>query len=248
MAFQILLLIMLSVFIVSLISVLVIFLMRLSEEKLFWIVSFAAGVLISAAFLDLLPEAVNKGGYNAFAFALMGIVGFFILERFLHWHHHHSKHDRKGRIHSIVYMVLIGDGIHNFIDGTIIAASFLADIRVGFAATIAIVLHEIPQEIGDAGILIYSGLSRMKAAILNLLSAATAFAGAILAYSFAPRIEGLTVFLIGFAAGGFIYIATVDLLPELKGETNIRNSGTQLFLFILGIALMFAVESFLGVH
>jgi len=238
-------LIVISVLIVSAVSVLAVFMLRLREERLFWLVSFAAGSLLAAAFLDLLPEAAAHGS-NAFVFALLGVVSFFILERFLYWHHHHAKHEKKGKVHSLAYLVLVGDGLHNFIDGTIIAASFIADVRVGIAATIAIVLHEIPQELGDAGILIYSGMTRLKAAFFNLLSALTAVIGALLAYVFASRIEGLTGFLLGFAAGGFIYIAAGDLLPELRKEVDVRKSAVQLPLFLLGIIVIWAVKATLG--
>ena len=241
MALPVLALISISVFIVSIISVFAVFILRFSEEKLFWIVSFAAGSLLSAAFLDLLPEAVKESG-SAFMFALIGVVSFFILERFLHWHHHHASHRHKEKIHSLVYMVLVGDGIHNFIDGTVITASFMANLQLGIATTIAIVLHEIPQELGDAGILIYSGMSRLKAAFFNFLSALTAFLGAYFAYFFSSRIEGLIGFLIGFAAGGFIYVAAGDLLPELRREIDLKKSAVQLGMFMLGIIVIWAVR------
>ncbi|MBI4438329.1 ZIP family metal transporter [Candidatus Woesearchaeota archaeon] len=230
-----------SVLATSLVSVLAIFMLRIREENVFWLVSFAAGSLLAAAFIDLLPEATEASG-NAFAYALIGVVFFFVLERFLYWHHHHIKHEKREKIHSLAYLVLIGDGIHNFIDGTVIAASFLVDIRVGMAATLAIILHEIPQELGDAGILIYSGMSRLKAAFFNFLSALTALFGAILAYMFSATIDWLAVFLISFAAGGFIYVAAGDLLPELRKEVDIRKSSIQLLLFIMGIAAISTIK------
>lgn len=234
-----------SVFIVSLVAIIAIFMLRLGQSKLFLLVSFAAGSMLAAAFLDLLPEMVEAGA-KSFVPSLLGVISFFVLERFLHWHHHHIMHDRKDRRHALAYLVLVGDGFHNFIDGTIIAASYLVSIPAGIAATIAIVLHEIPQELGDAGILIYSGMSRAKAAFWNFMSAITAFLGAFVAYFFASRIEGFTLFLVGFAAGGFIYVAASDLLPELNKEMDFGKSVTQLVFFLMGVAVIWAVLTFIG--
>ncbi|MEM4643702.1 MAG: ZIP family metal transporter, partial [Candidatus Bathyarchaeia archaeon] len=139
--------------------------------------------------------------------------------------------------HTFVYLNLIGDGIHNFLDGMIIAATFLISIELGFTTTLAVVLHEIPQEIGDFGVLIYGGLSRKKALMFNFISAITAIAGALLAY-FLADLRSVETFLVPLAAGGFIYIASTDLLPELHKRSNPKDSIVQFIVFLIGLLFM----------
>ncbi|MBI2133855.1 ZIP family metal transporter [Candidatus Woesearchaeota archaeon] len=232
-----------SVSIVSLVSILAVFFLKVGSQRLFWIISFAAGTMLGAAFLDMLPEAVEVSGGSVLVYSLAGIAGFFILEHFIHWHHH--RHESKS-LKSAVYPILVGDAIHNFVDGTVIAASFLTDVRVGIAATAAIIFHEVPQELGDAGILIYSGLSRFKAAVFNFASAITAFVGALLAFYFNARFEWLNVILVSFAAGGFIYIAAGDLLPELRKELDVKKSGVHIMLFLSGIMAIWLIIRVVG--
>ncbi|MBI3034321.1 ZIP family metal transporter [Candidatus Woesearchaeota archaeon] len=233
-----------SVFLVSSIAFVAIYFMKAGEKKLFFFVSFAAGSMLAAAFLDLFPEALEKGR-NAPVFALLGVVAFFLMERLI-WHHHHINHKNKSQAVSLVYLVTVGDAIHNFIDGSIIAASFLVNIQLGIAATIAIVMHEIPQELGDAGILLHSGMGRFKAAMLNFVTGLTAMAGALLTFFFFSHLQGINNFLIGFAAGGFIYIAVGDLLPELNKEHDTKASSIQLAVFLLGIVVIWAVRAAVG--
>lgn len=235
--------ILLAVIIVSLISfigALVLFYQTKTrtQQHIFFFVAFAAGALLGAAFLDLLPEAVEYGGNDVFLFALFGIIIFFILEKFVFWHHHHATEKEE---HAFTYLNLIGDGLHNFIDGVIIAASFLVNIPLGIVTTIAIIFHEIPQELGDFSILVYGGFSRVKALTLNFLTALTAVLGAVLTYFYSTTLENSLPFLLSFAAGSFIYIASTDLIPELQKETNIKKSLNQFLAFLVGILVIYIV-------
>lgn len=243
--------ILVSVFLVSLmafVGVVALYLNRkLLDKVLFWMVSFAAGALLGAAFLDLLPEALEKNGGPVMIYALTGIVVFYIIETFLYWyhchygHHHHHKHPK---LKPVALLSLIGDGVHNFIDGMIIAAAYLADIRVGMAATAAVILHEIPQELGDFGILLYGGVKKTRILFYNFLCALTAVLGAIAVYFFSTRIENISAILVPFAAGGFIYIASADLIPELHKEPDFKKALMQLFCFLLGMAIIWAITFF----
>jgi len=234
--------ILLSTLLVSAISLVGIFFVTMKEQvfkkALLLLVSFASGSLLGAAFLHLIPESLfpeSLSAYNETAVIaiLIGILVFFLLEKYL-WRH---CHERECPIHTFAYLNLLGDGVHNFIDGTIIAASFLASIPLGTATTLAVIAHEIPQEIGDFGILVYGGLSRSKALGFNFLSAIIAVVGALFMYVFATSIPNLTL-LLAFAAGGFIYVATTDLIPELHKETKTAKSAAQFLFLVLGILLM----------
>lgn len=234
-----------SVFIVSIISLIGIFSLMLREgllkRILFILIAFAAGALLGVVFLDLIPEAIEGSrGANVFGYVLFGILSFFVLERFIFWHH---CHDGKCDIHTFSYLNLIGDGIHNFIDGMVIAAAFLTDAALGIVTTLAIIFHEIPQEIGDFGILIYGGFGRFRALFYNFLSSLTAFIGAVSTYFFYPYIENSLPFLLTFAAGGFIYIATADLIPELRKEVEFKKYVVQLLSLIAGILLLRLLKS-----
>jgi len=205
------------------------------------LVSFAAGTLIGVAFLDLLPQALELGlGSTMFIFTIMGILLFFVLEKFLLWHHHHSG-KKETEEHSHAFLILVGDGIHNFIDGIIIAASFVINIPLGIATSIAVVFHEIPQEIGDFGVLLQSGMDRMKVLTYNLIVASLTIVGALTSYFYFLSIESVGGFLLPFAAGVFIYIATADLIPETHKESKWSNTIVQTFLFILGIFAIWGV-------
>ncbi|MDI6655467.1 MAG: ZIP family metal transporter [Candidatus Hydrothermarchaeota archaeon] len=243
---HILIAILASVFIVSIISLIGIFSLMLREgllkRILFILIAFAAGALLGAAFLDLIPEAMEESqGANVFGYVLFGILSFFVLERFIFWRH---CHDGKCDVQTFSYLNLVGDGVHNFIDGMVIAAAFLTNVPLGVVTTIAIIFHEIPQEIGDFGILVYGGFSRFRALFYNFLSSLTAFIGAISTYFFSSYIESSLTFLIALAAGGFIYIATADLMPELQKEVDFEKSVVQLFSLIAGILLLWALILF----
>ncbi len=243
-----------SVIIVSLISLIgiipLIFKKKLSSKTLLLLVSLSAGSLFGAAIIHLIPEATEKAGFtlNISIAVLIGIVTFFILEKLIHWHHAHHEFDEKHKpIHGHAYhlapMNLIGDGIHNFIDGMIIAASYLVSVPLGIATTVSVALHEIPQEIADFGVLLYAGLSRFKALLFNLLSAGAAIVGAILVLSFKNAVV-FHKFMIPFAAGGFLYIAGANLVPELHKHCSLKQSFYHFLAMSAGICIMLALELF----
>ena len=204
------------------------------------LVSLSAGALMGGAFLHLIPESIEvASGSNIFIIVLIGFIIFFIIEKILHWRH---CHDGKCDVHTFHYMNLIGDSIHNFIDGLIIAAGFMVSIPLGFTTTIAIVAHEIPQEIGDFGVLIHGGFEKKKALILNFLVAFTIVIGGFVGYLLSNIIENYVYVLLSFAAGGFIYIAATDLIPEIKKEVDIRKSTFTMLIFILGIVFMWIIK------
>ena len=232
-----------SVLIVSLISFIGIFTFSLKAEKLkkilIYFVAFSAGALFAGAFLHLIPEVVEKAGFSLRIpiFILLGIILFFIIEKIVGWNHCH-KPIAKNHVHSFAIMNLVGDMFHNFLDGLIIAASYLISIPLGIATTIAVVIHEIPQEISDFGILLHGGFSRKKALLINFATALTAVLGAIIGLLLSGFIEGVEFVLVPIAAGGFIYIAGSDLIPELHKEFQLKKSIWQLVVFILGILVM----------
>jgi len=235
-----------SVFLVSLIAFvgLITFYKKDIDKYLVYMVSFAAGALLGGAFLHLLPEIVREVGFglNISLYVLFGIVSMFIIEKFVHWHHcHQIDFHTKSDIKPYVFMNLIGDGVHNFVDGLIIGSSYLIAIPVGIASTVAVALHEVPQEIGDFGILVHGGFSKGKALFFNFLSALTAVLGVVVALLLASYVDGITTFLVPLAAGHFIYISVADLIPELHKETNWKKSVLQLFWFLLGIGIMVAL-------
>lgn len=190
-----------------------------------------------------MPEALPKiGETNALFYAIVGIVSFFAMEKFLYWRH---CHEEKCPVHMFVYLNLIGDGIHNFIDGMVIAATFMLRFDLGLTTTLAVIFHEIPQEIGDFGVLIYGGFSKRKALTYNFISAITAILGAITTY-FLAYLQSLEALLVPFAAGGFIYIAATDLMPELHKKSHAGASVIQLLTIMLGIGLMAYLKMVMG--
>lgn len=239
-----------SVIIVSLISFAGVFTLAVKEKNLqkvlLFFVSFSAGALFGGAFLHLLPEAVTEYGFglNISLYLILGILLFFVLEKFIHWRHCHIVTSEK-HPHPLAYMNLIGDGLHNFIDGLIIGGAYLANFSLGFATTIAVVVHEIPQEIGDFGVLLHAGLSKWKALFYNFLSALTAVLGVVVSLLIAANVDNYLMFLLPLTAGGFIYIAGADLIPELHKECVVSKSFMQLLFIILGIAVM-ALLKFMG--
>ncbi|MEK6817768.1 MAG: ZIP family metal transporter [Nanoarchaeota archaeon] len=232
-----------SVLVVSLISFIGIFTFSLKAEKLqkvlIYFVAFSAGALFAGAFLHLIPEVVEKTGFNLRIpiFILLGIIIFFIIEKIVCWNHCHIPITKK-HVHSFAIMNLVGDMFHNFLDGLVIAASYIVSIPLGITTTIAVVLHEIPQEISDFGILIYGGFSKRKALLVNFATALTAVLGAVVGLFLSGFINGIEYMLVPIAAGGFIYIAGSDLIPELHREFNVKKSIWQLIFFVLGILIM----------
>ncbi len=239
----------LLVSIVSLIGILTLSLKtKIVRTILIYLISFSAGTLLGDAFIHLLPETVENHGLtlSISLYILTGIVIFFILEKFIRWQHCHGAITEKDHIHPFAYINLVGDALHNFLDGIIIAISYMISMPVGIATTLAVLFHEIPQEIGDFGVLLHGGFSRGKALALNFLSALAAVLGAILTLLMGNLIQNLEVFLVPIAIGGFIYIASSDLIPQLhKHSDKISKSLLQLLAFIIGIVVMAALL-FLG--
>ncbi len=235
--------IILATLVVSAVSLVGVLTLGMREKKLKQIlmvlVALSAGVLIGSAFLDLIPEAIAvETTTNIFVYVLVGFGLFFFIEKVLHWRH---CHDRNCKVHSFAYMSLIGDSVHNFIDGMIIAASFVVSIPLGFVTTLAVALHEIPQEIGDFAILVHGGYKKSKALLLNFMTALLAVAGGIAGYYLSSLASASINFLIPFAAGGFIYIAASDLVPELRKETDLKKVLINFGVFLLGILLIYGV-------
>jgi len=236
--------ILISTSLISLISLIGIFTLslkdKLFEKILIVLVALSAGALMGGAFLHLIPEAVEKfPESNIFFYTLMGFVLFFLVEKVLHWRHCHKKNCK---IHTFVYMNLFGEAIHNFIDGLIIAASFVADIKLGLVTSLAVVLHEIPQEFGDFGVLVYGGFSKTKALMTNFVIALTAILGGISGYLLSNYSEYSLMFLLPFAAGGFVYIAASDLIPELRKETDLKKSIIPFVVFLMGILILYSLR------
>lgn len=222
---------------------------KILNKVLLILVAFSAGALIGGAFLHLIPEAIEKVGFEEsqllkiFLYLIFGFCLFFVLEHFISWHHHHAREHPE--IKPFSYLILISDSIHNFIDGLIIAASFVVALPVGIATALAVALHEIPQEIGDYGLLVYGGFKKNKALFLNFLTAATVILGGIVGFMLSEKIGQSIIFLLPFAAGNFIYIAASDLIPEIKSKECFSRSITCFLVFLLGIALMLLMKLFL---
>ncbi len=234
--------------IVSLASFVGIFTFAMKEEKLLkilqFLVAFSAGTMMGGAFLNLLPEAADKFNDDSVYLAVVvSFAIFFLVEKFLHWRHCHKEHCEA---HTFGYLNLLGDGLHNFIDGLIIAAAFMTDIRLGVIVTITVALHEIPQEIGDFGVLLYAGFKKWRAVALNFVAASTIILGGVAGYFLSFYAEKATMYLLSLAAGGFIYIAAADLLPELKKETVLRKSVLSFLIFFGGIIFMYLIKIFGG--
>lgn len=229
-------------------------LILLSKEKFalkisHFLASFAAGTLLGTAFFDLLPEASHEAehtGTNIFLWALIGLLLFFLIERFIHWFHHHEDfHGEEDEKNSTIPLIIISDTLHNFIDGIVIAATFLVSIPLGIATTFAVIVHEIPQEIGDFGLMLHKGLSKAKIIWVNILTAAAAFAGAILTFVLGELLEPYIAIFLALTAGFFIYIASSDLIPEIHHEKRKGFAVVETLLLLAGILVIwFAVGSF----
>jgi zinc and cadmium transporter len=215
---------------------------NLLKKYIGFFISLAIGALLGDAFIHMIPEAF-KSGLNSSTIGILIIIGifiFFIVEKFIHWHHH-GEDKEETHIHPVGKLVLFTDGFHNMIDGVIIGASFLVSVPVGIATTIAVILHEIPQEIGDFAVLIHSGYSKRRAIWLNFFSALASFLGLIFIFVFGNIIQNSVVWFVPIAAGGFIYIAVADLIPELHKTKNIKHSIIQLCIIMAGVLSMLAL-------
>lgn len=236
----------LGVVLISLISFVGVFSLSIRDDILKryigYFISLAVGALLGDAFIHIIPESFESG-INRQAISLLiigGILLFFVIEKFIHWHHHGEDCDEQG-VHPVGKLILFTDGFHNFIDGVIIGASFLVSIPLGIATTLAVVLHEIPQEIGDFAVLIHSGFSKKKALLFNFISASAAILGTLVVFVFGSLAENFASWLVPIAAGGFIYIAVADLIPELHKTKNIKHSILQISSILIGILSMIAL-------
>lgn len=216
-----------------------------------FLTAFAAGVLLATAFFDLLPEALRQSeetGLNIFAWTLAGLLIFFIAEEVIHFFHHHSEtaHEHDKQTRAIIPLLVAGDTIHNFVDGVVIATTFMADLRLGVITALAVAAHELPQEIGDFALMLHKGLSRLKVALINVVSAGAAFAGAIGAYLLGGGLEGYVPVSLALTAGFFIYIATSDLIPEIHYERRRPAALAKSGLLLLGVLVLYLTLSYIG--
>ena len=241
------------------------------DKILFILVAFATGTILASALFDLIPESIhhleelNSGGAGiaenlVFGFIIFGFVIFFVIERFIYWFHGHA-HEKENElvcyigkgegednslshrsgVKSFALLNLIGDGLHNFLDGIIIMVAFLSSTRNGIIITLAVVFHEFPQEIGDFGILLYGGFSKKKALFFNFISGMIALLGGLTAFFLSDTIETFNLFFLAFSGGGFLYIASTELMPELIKEKDLKKSIVQALIFICGLILIMSI-------
>jgi len=217
------------------------------------LISLATGTLLGAAFLGLLPEALDSvardGAYRVTLSVLAGLVFFFLLEKMVIWRHCHEEHceghtDNPGADTRVAVgtLILVGDAIHNFVDGVLIAAAFLSDVRLGVVTSLAVAAHEIPQEVGDLAILLHSGYSRRRAFTYNVAVSFTTVAGALCAWVGLSQLEAALPYVLAVAASSFIYVAVADLIPGLHTRTELRDSVHQVSLMVLGIGLVYGLD------
>jgi len=237
--------ILVATIIISLIAFVGIFTFLLRQEflnrALLVLVALSTGALLGGAFLHLLPEAIEEKGarLEIFLYLLLGFSIFFVLEQFLQWRHQHTA---TPQVKPFSYLIFVSDAVHNFIDGLIIAASFVISFPLGIATTLAVALHEIPQELGDFAVLVYGGFGKKQALTFNFATAITAILGGIIGYLASSVMQTSVIYLLPFAAGNFIYIAAADLIPEIKHQVSLRRSILHFGVFIIGIAIMLVVK------
>ena len=241
------------------------------DKMLFILIAFATGTILASALFDLIPEALhhleelNSEGAGIventlFMLVIIGFVTFFILERFIYWFHGHAHEkeeqlmcytnitdgnlealERNGKIKNFALLNLFGDALHNFLDGIIIMVAFLSGTNTGVVITLAVLFHELPQEIGDFGILIYGGFTKKKAILFNFLSAMIAMLGGLFAFLLSDTVELFNFFFLAFSGGGFIYISSTELMPELMKEKDLKKSIVQTLIFLIGIVLIMSL-------
>ncbi|BBA35218.1 zinc/iron permease [Methylocaldum marinum] len=215
-------------------------------------ISFALGALLSVAFLDLLPDAVETVGAEraetVFAVVLLGILALFLLEKLLLWRHCHAgdceTHTDEHFHQPAGTLIVLGDGIHNFVDGVLIAAAFLTDVHLGIVTSLAVFAHEIPQEVGDFAILLKSGYGRSKALLYNLLSSLATLMGGVLAYYSLENLHGALPYFLALAASSFVYVAVADLIPSLHHRTNASAAFQQIAMISAGVLLIFSAHAY----
>jgi zinc and cadmium transporter len=210
---------------------------KLLNRVMLWLVSLSAGTMMGGAFFHLLPEALEDLPVMlVMIVVVLAYFAFLVMESLMHWHHCHqsepSDHD-----HTLGYMNLFGDGVHNFIDGLIIAGAFLTSFELGVVTTIAVALHEIPQEISDFGVLMFAGFKRNKALLLNLISGLMTVVGGIVGILAAGYITNIVPYLLAIAAGGFIYISTTDLVPQINDQNKLDKAAQHISIFVLGLVI-----------
>ena len=222
---------------IALIGVFTLLLNKKTLDKIIYgLVAFSAGALFSGALLHMIPETLENASTNLiFGLVIFGFSVFYLMERLLHWHHCHRE---KCEVHSFTYLILFGDGIHNFIDGLVIAAGFAVSVPIGIITTLLIIGHEIPQELGDFGVLLYGGFKPKKALLYNYLSQLTCVIGGLIGYYLSASSNLFSTYLLPFAAGGFIYISASDLIPSLHTEENVKKSMSAFVVFLIGVLLM----------
>ncbi|MCX7927204.1 MAG: ZIP family metal transporter [Candidatus Omnitrophica bacterium] len=238
----------LSTFAVSLASfagvITFLFKAKILSRIIFYLIGFSAGALIGGAFLHILPEALKDSSSSfVFNWLIGGLILFFLLERYLYWRHCHVE--GQCQIHCFSYLNLIGDGLHNFLDGIMITASYMMSFQLGVTTTVAVLLHELPQELSDFGVLVYGGFSPTRALLFNFGSAVLAVLGALVGYVLFEHTETVVKIILPLTAGGFIYIATSDLIPEIHKERNLKRSTLAFIAFLLGIGFMAITKIFL---
>jgi len=218
---------------------------KLLKRIIIFLVAFAAGGLMGGAFLHILPESMAhaKDPVELFLFVILGFMVFFAMEKYLYWHH---CHDTKCEVHMFTYLNIAGDIIHNLSDGLIMGAVFALDIKLGIATTIAIIAHEIPHELGNFMVLVFGGFGKFKALLFNFISALFAVLGTVCGYYFSHKMNGFSGILLPMAAGGFIYIASCDLVPQLCKEPDLKKSTISMLTFTIGVALMYILKIALG--
>jgi len=239
--------IIISTFIVSLVSFvgisLLVYKSLLIDKILLYLISLSAGTMMGGVFLHLIPEAVNSAdNISIIKYVLISFIFFLFLEHFINWHHCAYNSKKVSNKKSVGYLNLSADFVHNFIDGLIIAGSFVFDIKLGIVTSIAIAFHEIPQEIGDMGVLLHSGFSKSKALVLNFLTALSAVLGGIIGFYISDNSTSILPYLLCFAAGGFLYIGASDLIPEIRGHKQIKLTLFSSLFFLSGVLLMILIK------
>ncbi|MDD5317532.1 MAG: ZIP family metal transporter [Candidatus ainarchaeum sp.] len=215
------------------------------SKSLMFMVAFSAGTLLGGALFHLLGEAAATMDLDtATVLLVVGFCSFFVLERVFKWHH---CHEGRCDVHPFTYLILLGDGVHNVIDGLLIAASFMVGIPFGIVTCVVVFSHEIPQELGNFAVLVYGGFDRKKALLYNLLAQLTCVIGGVGGYFAAQAFAGISGVLLAFAAGGFIYIAASDLIPELHKEESTAKAFSSFGAFAMGVVFMYAVKAFFNV-
>lgn len=239
----------LSVIVVSLLSLLgavfLVFKRETVQKFITYTLAFSSGVLLGSAFLDLIPQSVEVLSRVTYPLILVGIITFFTIEKLLHWHHHiegDHHEDEQYRRKSFVYISLVGEGVHNFIDGVVIGAAYLISFPLGITTTFAVISHEIPHELADFTVLIYGGFANKQALLVNFITALTAIAGTLTLFLLSSLITPLAQYMLPFAAGNFIYIAASDLIPELHKKRHLGTSVLQILALVAGVLVVSAVK------